>query len=186
MSNLIKVYQLPTAAFSYNPQPTTLDNPNIAFTDQSTNGDTCVWLLGDGHTVVVPGCGNIAHTYSDTGNYQVTEIVRTNHGCVDTIKHDVIISPNTIFYIPNAFTPNNDGLNDVFKPSGSFVSQYELLIFDRWGNEIFKSNDINTGWDGTVQGSSLPCMVDVYVYSVKYNDYFGNPHKFIGSVSLIH
>ena len=69
-------------------------------------------------------------------------------------------------YIPNTFSPNGDGINDTFSPKGEGISEYELIIFDRWGNLIFTSDDINIGWNGIVDGGSETAQIDSYVYVV--------------------
>ena len=74
-------------------------------------------------------------------------------------------------YIPNAFTPNGDGLNDVFGviPRLDYVNQYRISIFNRWGQLLFESSDLNQGWDGTYQGEA--CPAGAYVYRIVYNDF---------------
>jgi gliding motility-associated-like protein len=89
-------------------------------------------------------------------------------------------------YIPNAFTPNDDGINDVFQPKGMGwkPNQYEFLIYDRWGNLIFKTNDYTKGWDGTYKGAHAP--TDVYVYKIKaVSSAYGSRKEFAGHVTLI-
>ena len=87
------------------------------------------------------------------------------------------------FGIPNAFTPNGDDLNDVFFVYGVGLFEYELLIFNRWGQLIYKSNDQNEGWDGTVNGK--PCQIDVYVYKIIYRGLGLAEKQKVGRVALI-
>ena len=107
------------------------------------------------------------------------------HGCVDSITECITVNPLFGFYIPNAFTPNGDGINDVFMPKGTYVKDYEMYIFDRWGMKLFHSTDINNGWNGTVDGGTTIAQEDVYVYMIYVTDSQGNQHKYIGKVTLL-
>ncbi len=99
--------------------------------------------------------------------YPVTLIETNIYGCTDTITKIVTVVEDFTLYVPNAFTPNGDGHNDIFQPKGMGFKpeSYEMQIFDRWGNSIFRTNDVSKGWDGTVKGSTL--KDDVYVYRIK-------------------
>jgi len=112
--------------------------------------------------------------------------VTNQFGCSDDTSETVIVDPEFTFFIPNAFTPNGDGKNDFFFGTGIGITSYQIWIFDRWGNLIFTADDINHGWDGTVQGKSGQiCQEDVYVWKVALTDVFDKKHKYIGHVSLI-
>jgi gliding motility-associated-like protein len=112
--------------------------------------------------------------------------VVNQYGCSATSSEYVYIEPDYSFYAPNAFTPNGDSRNDVFKVYGEGIdnSTFQMFVFDRWGNLIFVSDDINKGWDGTVNGSPVS-QIDTYVWQVRFKDMTGDPHKYIGHVSLI-
>jgi len=128
---------------------------------------------------------NPQHTYSDTGTFCATLVVVDLHGCVDSITNCIVVNPVFTLYIPSGFTPNGDGINDVFMPKGSYVKTYEMYIFDRWGLQLFHSTDINNGWDGTTKGGSSLCQEDTYVYLINVTDSQGNNHSYTGAVSLI-
>ena len=96
--------------------------------------------------------------------------------CVD-VTHDWNI------YIPNAFTPNKDGVNDVFIPVGYGIDHIELFIFDRWGELIFKSDDEHRGWDGTLRNT--PCKSDVYVYKATIYVQDKREEQRVGKVTLV-
>ena len=129
----------------------------------------------------------IYYTYEDTGHYTVTLIVMNTYGCVDSTKQIVYVAPDYIFFAPNAFTPDGDGLNDKFKPSiiGLDKAHYGLNIFDRWGNLIYTSTNYDEGWDGRANGGNLPAQTDVYVWKIKTKDILGNDHEYVGHVSLL-
>ncbi|HEU4719137.1 MAG TPA: PKD domain-containing protein, partial [Bacteroidia bacterium] len=186
MSNYIDVYANPVADFSAGPQPTTVLDPMIYFTDLSSGASSWSWNFGDvfsnGSTQQNP-----SFAYDSAACYGVTLTVMTSNGCVDTTTHFICIDPDVALYVPNAFTPNFDGVNDIFRPQGIGIDpeHYQLWIFDRWGNMIFTTTDWNKGWDGRVQGHEDLCQEDVYVWKIKALDVNGKKHNVIGSVSLI-
>lgn len=186
MANYIEVYGNPVAAFGASPQPATILDPEICFTDSSTLASQWEWNFGDllNSSSVLP---NPCFTYPDPECYLVTLEVTSSDGCTDTATQNVCISPDVSLYVPNTFTPDDNGLNDVFTPVsiGIDPEQYELWIFDRWGNMIFYTDDLAEGWDGRVQGSSEICQVDTYVWKIVARDLMGTQHNLIGHVNLI-
>jgi gliding motility-associated-like protein len=187
LNNYITVYPDPIAQFAImSPQPATLQESTIAFDDQSIGGDTCYWDFGFGNFTPYVNCGDVAFTYEDTGTYPVTQIVVNQFGCADTAYGEVVIVPYTTIYVPNTFTPNSDGKNDMFFAYGEYIDNFHLMIFDRWGNLIFESYDILKGWDGKANGGTQIAQIDTYVWRITYNDrYTGNYHRMIGHVNLI-
>jgi len=91
-----------------------------------------------------------------------------------------------MLYIPNTFTPNGDGVNDEFKPKGDGLTKYEMLIYDRWGNMVFYSDDINKGWSGKANGGRDVAQEDAYVYVINLRA-LGNKHDYVyrGTINLI-
>jgi gliding motility-associated-like protein len=104
---------------------------------------------------------------------------------VDSITECLVISSEYTLYIPNSFSPNGDGKNDVFLPKGDYVKDYKMYIFDRWGMMLFYSDDLNKGWNGTVNGGSRICQEDTYVYLIEVTDNLGKKHSYMGRVTLI-
>jgi gliding motility-associated-like protein len=174
----------PIANFTVNPVITSISNPIFNFTDLSQNASTWTWNFGDPNDATDSYVQNPTHTYSDTGTYCITLII-SNTVCTDTFEVCVVVQPEMIIYTPNAFTPNNDGNNDVFMPKGEFVGNFEMYIFDRWGNNIFKSTSFTQGWDGKANGGSQVAQEDVYVWVIYCTDPQGRKHKYVGHVSLI-
>jgi len=118
--------------------------------------------------------------------YPVTQIGINQDGCTDTIASDVIIAPQATRYVPNTFNPNGDGKNDFFLAYGDFIDEFHMMIFDRWGNLIFESNDIQKGWDGKANGGSELAQIDTYVWKISFTEkYSGHYHRIIGHVNLI-
>jgi gliding motility-associated-like protein len=186
LTNYIDVIPGPVAGFTFGPQPATLNNPLITFTDQSTGG-TIEWLwdFGDGSTPST--LANPAYAYSDTGAFTVMQIVSGPNGaCPDTAYETVVISPELLIWVPNSFTPNSNGNNDVFAPvfSGmTYVKDYKMMIFDRWGMLVFSTTDPYQAWNG--QYNNSPVQMDTYVYKIFVEDLNGNTHYFIGGVNLV-
>ena len=164
-SGLIEVLPSPTALFSVDPMIRDVFYPVFTFQDLSVSGISQIVNMGDGNLFnQIPN----QYYYENYGEFQVTQIVIGSNGCPDTAIQTVTVLPETILYIPNSFTPNNDLLNEEFKPKGLGILDYEMIIFDRWGMQIFESKQIDEGWDGTFKGRR--CQQDVYVYKIKFKN----------------
>lgn len=172
-SVVINVYPKPNALFTVNPQQTNILIPSIAIVDASIGAYSWAWNFGDGATSFSPN--PIHHTYTDTGTYTIKLVVGTSAGCTDSTYQTVTITTFFTLYIPTAFTPNEDKVNDIFMPKGEGILKYELNIYDRWGNMIFYSNDINKGWDGLI--SNHLAQMDTYVF-VLHLTALSNKHDF--------
>lgn len=186
--NYITAFSNPIANFTMSPQPTTIMEPTIQFVDKSTDSYGIVywnWNFGDNKDSTVVVSENPSHTYADTGTFCVKLGVMNQHGCVDTMTNCLVISPIFTLYIPDAFSPNGDGVNDVFIAKGNDIKTFEMYIFDRWGMQLFHSTDINHGWDGTVKSGGTICQEDTYVYLINATDSKNNKHSYTGAVNLI-
>lgn len=187
----IVVYPKPGADFSWTPEtPTTADN-QVTFIPSVRNGTVFnySWVFSNSTNVirVDTSTSRIAvKTYENNGKFPVMLSVSNDYGCVDTVFKIVIINEDVSIYIPNTFTPNDDGVNDVFGVKGLGLKPEGFLmeIYDRWGEMVFSTKDINKGWDGTYKGTRSP--EGVYIYSVKVIG--GNnigKKEFKGHVSLL-
>jgi gliding motility-associated-like protein len=118
-----------------------------------------------------------------TTTFTVTGI--DDNGCKSTATTTVIAEDCSTFYIPNAFSPNGDGVNDVYNPLGDFaaIDEYELIIYDRWGRVVFHTQDPNEGWNGTIDGE--PAKHGVYIYQVHYRSIWGKEFDKTGSVTVL-
>jgi large repetitive protein len=185
LANYIDVYAMPVAGFTASPQPTTILDPVITFTDTSTNAATWFWSFGD--SLGTSTLQNPTYEYLNPTCYQVVLSVASSDGCVDTAVQNICIGPDAMIFVPNAFTPNEDNINDVFMPVGVGIDpeKFEMWIFDRWGNLIFYTDDLNKGWDGKVQGASEVSQIDTYVWKIQAVDITGTKHNLVGKVSLI-
>jgi gliding motility-associated-like protein len=126
-------------------------------------------------------------TFPDTGFYKVKLIAFHENGCTDTAYADIDVLPLTSFSYPSAFTPNNDGLNDDFRPFGAFegISDFKMIIWSRWGEKIFETNDPNIGWTGEKNNEGLLLPQGVYVYTIDYLTSRGEAQQQKGHVTLI-
>jgi gliding motility-associated-like protein len=200
---VVYVYPKPVVDFTQNPTLVMLpdssrsnENSNrgwVQFTNLSKYGTKFSWDFGDGTNSKAE---NPQHRYTQVGIYDVTLNVWTQNECFDSIVHrqiiKVIVRKDIIF--PNAFTPNISGSNggaynlsdinnDVFHPTWAGIVEFHMEIYDRWGEKLFESNDINIGWDGYYKGKL--CKSDVYVCkaSGRYAD--GSDFNYFGDVTLI-
>ena len=135
-----------------------------------------IWYPGGirGNNILIDSAGTYLVYSTDQNCTSVNEITLTEY-C------------NNQVFIPNGFTPDGNGLNDVFKPVLNYITDYEMFIYNRWGELIFKTNDINIGWDGTYMNNE--CQIDVYVYKIRYsynNKVGGSVSDYVvGHISLI-
>ena len=185
---MINVYPVPVADFTMSPQPTTILNPIICFTDLSIGASQWSWDFGNPSDLNnTSTLQNPCHTYGDTGRFCVTLTALNSFGCWDTTTYCLIIDPDFTLYVPNAFTPNGDGNNEVFVPEGIGMdkNEYVLYIFDRWGNLIWQTDTWGKGWDGRANGGSEIAQEDVYVWKIVCKDIFGKQHQYVGHVSII-
>ncbi len=189
-NNLITVYPNPHAAFTADPEITTVVDPIVSLIDLSTGAAFWNWNFGDLTTSAV--ASPLTHTYpADTATYKITLITSTLNGCKDTAYQTIRIDADFVFYIPNSFTPNGDGINDYFFGKGVGIIKYNLWIFDRWGNQIFDCsiNDVPQSqpcqWDGRANGGQNEAQIDVYVWKVKLTDVFNRVHNYIGKVTIV-
>ncbi|HRG01658.1 MAG TPA: PKD domain-containing protein [Bacteroidia bacterium] len=187
--NFITVYPRPIANYTVSPNPTSIIEPLVYFTNQSQDYIKWWWtFVGTGPFKVDSVNLNPSHLYdSETAEtYSTNLIVMNQYGCTDTAYVPVEITPEFTFYIPNAFSPsNNDGINDYFNGTGIGIATYEMWVFDRWGEKIFYTDDIKKGWDGRVQGKGAEGKQDVYVWKVRLKDVLGKKHEYIGHVTLL-
>jgi gliding motility-associated-like protein len=151
------------------------------FSTASADVVSYLWDFGDGQTSTLQ---NPEHEYADSGYYNVMLVVTNQFGCTDTAFEVIYAYPDFRFFIPNTFTPNFDALNDVFTGKGMGFIKYQMIIFDRWGVEIFTTDDIKRGWDGD-DGSGRRCPIGVYAYRVDLETPAQIKYRYIGHVNLL-
>lgn len=189
-TDYIIIHKQPVASFFATPQTTSILDPNIDFTNTSQGAAGYYWDFGDltapagfNNSMVI----NPSHYYNNAGTFNVYLIATSSYGCKDTARVVVEITPDFALYIPNAFTPDGNDKNDMFQPMGVGINEddYRMDIFDRWGENIFTSNNFRKGWDGSVKGSSKPAPQGVYIYKLMVTDLQGNKHPYVGHVTVI-
>jgi len=181
MSNSIEVYPLPVSSFSISPESISILHPEITISDSSLLSAIWFYDFGDGKTSAFQ---NPTHIYQDTGRFTVIQIVESEFGCRDTSNKEVIVEGAFTVYIPNAFTPNNDGSNDYFFANGYGITELKMQIFNRWGNKVFETPSVSGRWNG-IDTSGKICPQGVYVYTAKIKDQYGIYHTYNGQVTLI-
>jgi len=184
VSNAFTVLESPTANFSYSPS-TVEEFEEVQFENLSNGATNYKYTFGDGDSSLVT---NPTHIYELTGTYTIGQYVSNAQNCADTMYQTIVINEKENLLIPNAFTPNGNGNNDVFKPMTrgllSDVNNYHLMIFDRWGKLLFESYDIDEGWDGTFKNKEMP--LGVYVWQLSYKSNKDTEDKTLrGHVTLV-
>jgi gliding motility-associated-like protein len=156
---------------------------SVLLFDASQGASHWFWNLGDGTT---QNTLNVTNIYNNPGEYIVQHIVSNDQGCKDTSSITIIVNPLFTLYIPNAFTPNDDGINDhwIFSGESWQLDEFEVYVFDRWGKVVFHTTDVNVNWDGRVNGK-IPETQSVYQYRLRVRDKEGIFHEVWGSVIII-
>ncbi len=180
-----EAYPKPNADFSYVLGEPQLNNSSEAsFTDNSSGAVITNWNWYFTNTNQNQSTQqNPTFVYSEIGEYLIALVVKSNKGCLDTVLKPITISEDFGIWIPNAFTPSEDGINDVFQPKGYGILKYNIAIYDRWGEKLYTSKNIFEGWDGTYNGQL--CKDDVYIWKITVTNIFHKQKDYVGHVSLI-
>ncbi|MES2140357.1 MAG: PKD domain-containing protein [Bacteroidota bacterium] len=184
--NLITLDPFPVAQFTA-PLSVGILEANISFTDNSTGASSWNWDFGDVLDTVnnTSSLSDPSHAYAEAGTYCVTLAISNNAGCVDTNQLCFVIDPEITFYIPNTFSPNGDGINDEFFGKGENIFEFEMSIYDRWGDRIFTAKDINEHWNGKANKGTKRSQQDVYVYVVTFVDSKNENYRYTGNVTIV-
>lgn len=187
------VHPKPEVKFDAAPRLVMLPNADVNFYNKSKLGARFLWDFGDGAESSNP---EPKHRYEQTGVFSISLTVWTEYNCYDSSKLENLIKvlgPRDIRF-PNAFTPNTSGpsdgtyketdtSNDIFHAYSAGVGEFHMEIYNRWGEKLFESDDINIGWDGYYKGEL--CKADVYVYKAKGKFLDGTPFEKVGDVTLL-
>ncbi|MDX1409980.1 MAG: PKD domain-containing protein, partial [Saprospiraceae bacterium] len=163
----IRVRPSPQAGFDYSPgQPSNFE-PTVSFIDQSIDAVAWQWRFSDDAAAFIQ---NPTHTFQDTGIKAVEQVVFHPNGCTDTAYALIDIEPQVRYFLPNAFTPNNDSRNDGYRGAGVLegVEDFELTIWSRWGELLFETNDPTEAWNGRLRNTGEQLPAGVYLAQVTF------------------
>ena len=189
----IDIYASPLASFATSPDNVTLINPLVELNATASLGvdSLYIWDFNDPFDASTAYGVVTEHFYSDTGWHEITLDVVNTQGCHDYDTLDIYINPAFALYAPNAFTPNDDNVNDGFRLQGVGVDEtsFELFIYNRWGERIFYTTDFHEAWDGTIKQSNKLAPNDSYVWKA-FAKQIGasdkkDPAEFIGTVTVV-
>ena len=180
--DLVTIVPPPIARYTYSPPYLSQLAPDIQLTDQSTDAARWDWFL-DGK--IISNQQDFVFSMPDTGLQELTLVVTHQEFCQDTFTQLVDVVPEPRWHMPNAFTPNGDGINDVLLGQGVLlgVQDFSLRVFNRYGQVIFETDDPQVPWDG---GSERQVPVGgVYVWEVSFTDGRGNPFREQGFITIV-
>lgn len=161
------------ANFDYTPRPVTILNALVQFEDLSTPApmDSLSWTIGLETLFAESGAPDPQFEFptDSAGAYQVMLVAMNEFGCVDTTVQTIIVEEEFLLYIPNSFSPNGDGINEVWRPKGNNVhpDKYHLEIFDRYGHLVFETREFEQGWNGDINGGDFYGQNEVYIYRIE-------------------
>jgi len=185
--NGVTVLPKPHAALSVNYDTTWITFPELTFTNQSTGADIFYWHFGDGSTdSIVTTMGKLVHSFTDSGHFEVQLVAQNTFGCTDTARQKIVVLQDFDVWIPNAFTPGTDSLNNTFHPVGVGIREYKLFIYNRWGQLVFESKGKLDRWNGCLQNElNAPLPDGTYGYYIELRNYKGRGFMYKGSVTLL-
>jgi gliding motility-associated-like protein len=183
----LTVYPKPFADLRYSPNPVYMFNTQVMLTNYSLNADYYQWFIESG-TPSYSQQENVTTLFPDgqTGEYDVTLIATSEYNCIDTTTVKIVVFPEVLIYAPNTFTPDNDEHNQSWgiHIEGIDIFDFDLYIFNRWGEIIWESHDPEALWDGTYGG--LPVQQGTYTWIVRARDVQNDDqHEFNGFVNVL-
>jgi len=177
-------YNAIKALFSPNPNATCLpyEDNLVTFLDLSNGADSGYWSFNGAIVSYSPGVSP-QHAFNNSGSYIVTLVVYNEGLCSDSKSMDICVLPPNDVFLPDIFSPNKDGNNDVLYVRGKAIKELKFVLYDRWGEKIFETTDVNLGWDGTYKGKDVDPAVYVYYMEAVLN----NDQKIImkGDITLV-
>ncbi|MFB6257402.1 MAG: gliding motility-associated C-terminal domain-containing protein [Flavobacteriales bacterium] len=177
----VEVHPVPSAEFEVRPgKRVSILDPEFRFHYSDPYAVDWTFSFGDGDS---SDQREPVHVYDEVGTYPVSLKARTLHGCTARTVREVVVEDRFAYYVPNAFSPDGDGINDSFDGEGAAYVKRELMIFNRWGELIFESHDRSRDWNGEVNGKKV--KQDVYVYKIRVKDHKGNWHEKKGHVTVL-
>ncbi|MFN2422375.1 MAG: PKD domain-containing protein [Cryomorphaceae bacterium] len=176
----INVFPVPTPGFSTDPLIISAFDPQIEITDLSEGGNACSYSFDN---QVFNDC-DFTHVLENVNPQTITQRISNRFGCTAETEFTFRVADHTIF-VPNAFTPNGDGLNDIFEPVISGAAKYDMYIIDRWGGEVYAAEDVKRGWDGGGRNGEHFVQNGLYQYLIVVTDFSGWSYEYRGTVNLM-
>ena len=183
MDSLVHVFPMPTPGFLVDRYEATILDPNITFTSNAYNADSAWYVISTGDTLYG---FNQYHSFPDSaGVYSIMQYVTNQYACSDSIDRSITITTGYKIFIPTNFTPNGDDLNEFFKPFGEGIKSYYVVIFNRWGQQVYASYDSENGWDGK-DYSGNKALPGEYFYRINLVDERNYSQQVEGVISLMY
>ncbi len=180
LNDAVNVHPVPQPGFVVNPIEVSIDNPVVSITDSSNFATACVYYTSDGATL--PGF-EVTYGFTEAGRQTITQVLTNEWGCTATTYGYVFIG-GSVFFAPNSFSPNQDGINDAWKPVATGIKTYQIQIYNRWGDVVFTSNDIEKAWMGEGMGSEYFVPDGIYNYVITYFDMLEKPTVLKGTINI--
>ena len=184
VSDMITVFPKPEAHFQALPDIASIINPTLQFDNYSEGASNYLWHFDDGDSsnVFEP-----SHKFDNISDYQVLLIAVSDYGCKDTATHIVRIVDEFTLYVPTAFSPDRDGINDGFRVEGHGIdnNNFLLSVYNRWGELIWQSTDMYEYWLAKTKNGNNFVQNGVYVWKVNCKDFYGIEHEKAGTVTVI-
>jgi gliding motility-associated-like protein len=175
---VMRSFPIISANYTTNPNQRCYDlaNATITFIDLSVGGTSGSWDFGDGTSEAYVFGQYPTHTYGDTGRFVVELVINNADGCRSTHVKTICVQVEPKIYVPTAFTPNGDGLNEFFKVETIGVRHFRIDLYNRWGERVYEAADKEFLWDGRYKGQVLD--LGVYPYVITYTDYLSALPKY--------
>jgi len=163
----------PVADFSFSPDKPVENLDEVSFVANDKGVRDFDWTIGvlSDKSLVFSG-GSVNKIFENAGTFPIVLVVSNEFNCYDTIIKPITVLPDLGVYIPNAFTPNGDNKNEIFMPVIRSAQSVYFVVFDRWGEKLFETTELNVGWDGTFRGAA--CKQDVYVWKLSVKGLTGH------------
>lgn len=178
----IEVTDTPAAGFTMSRLSANMYEPYFEIEDHSQRAAEVSYFINNS---LLTADRNKDFSLPDTGNYLLVQVVEHENGCMDTTSQWLRVEPEYLFFAPGAFSPDGDGLNDLWFARVFVWSRFEMVIRDRWGETVFKTSDPNHGWNGQKGNDGKDCPIGVYGYDAIIVDQHSLHHRYRGSVTLV-
>ena len=180
----VEIFILPKADWDWELAGPIIHKAPVRFIDRSIDAAEWLWSFQDGASTIEQ---NPIYFFLDGEAHTIRLVVTTVNGCTDTIEKEIYIDPKFTYHLPNAFTPNLDGENELFLGIGNYegIIDFSMEIWNRWGERVFLTDDIGTGWNGKLNNNGIDVKDGVYVYTVAIRDAKYNQHDYKGFVVLL-